>query len=114
MASIEITIAARPEDDWMSGAICVGVDPTIFDAQRKSKYSPVFYLDEAKEICAHCPVRLNCLEDAVRNDATECVRGGLEPSEYQLLKDDPTPRATPLKRNSAQRVRAPRRKLVAA
>jgi WhiB family redox-sensing transcriptional regulator len=109
----QIEIVARPEDEWMSKAKCVGIDPNIFDGLQKSKYSPIDY-SEAIAVCSTCPVRLFCLEDAIMHDETACVRGGMTPDEYQEMKADPTPRATPLKRNPAQRMRAPRRKLAAA
>jgi hypothetical protein len=94
------TIVARPEDEWMAHGSCVGVNPTIFDGIQKSKYSSVDY-SEAVAICATCPVRLFCLEDAIKNDETACVRGGLTPDEYRHLKADPTRRSVPLKRKLA-------------
>ena len=76
--------------DWMQHAKCVveRIDPRIFDGFQQHAYGPTDY-SQAKAICASCPVRRECLANAVENDEIACVRGGLEPDEYKLLKPDP-------------------------
>lgn len=111
------SIPVRPEDEWRDHARChvEKVDPRLFDGVQKSKFGPIDY-SEAKAFCGACPVRLFCLEDAITRDETECVRGGLEPDEYRLLKPDTRKREIALKSpvGLSTRVSRPRRKLVAA
>lgn len=43
--------------------------------------------DEAKAVCATCPVRPECLQDALDRKETSGIWGGLDPSERELLVD---------------------------
>ena len=67
---------------WATRAACQGKDLALFfsDAERKVK--------EAKAICAACPVRTACLDEALRAEATTTgagVFGGLTSDERTEL-----------------------------
>ncbi len=62
-------LSAMADDEWRAYAACVDTPIDLwFDSDR---------VDEAKAICETCAVRIECLDDAIRNDDDDCVRGGL-------------------------------------
>ena len=76
--------------DWMSWAACRNEDPTLWDGMASaSKYAGHKYLPLALTICREqCPVREECLEDALADDTDDCstvIRGGLLPRERKVL-----------------------------
>ncbi|MET9140526.1 WhiB family transcriptional regulator [Streptomyces parvulus] len=74
-------------EDWRSRAACaVGTSSTFH------KSYPV----PAKEVCGRCPVRPECLYDAVATKAPTGVWGGLTREERKLLPVLPTDRAKAL------------------
>ena len=44
--------------DWREQAACIGVDPGIFYTSEKSEAGGI-------RVCAHCPVRADCLSHAM-------------------------------------------------
>ena len=64
---------------WRKRAACRGIDPEVF--------YPVSDEDaeEAKAICAGCPVRQACLEHALGHREREGVWGGLNERERRRL-----------------------------
>ncbi len=66
--------------DWRQLAICRGMDVNIFfdtsDAMN----------DEAKEICRPCPVRLACLDDAMRHPELRGVWGATSEQDRTSLR----------------------------
>lgn len=73
-------------EDWRSQAACAG-DTSAFHTH---------YPGPAKEVCRRCPVRPECLHDAVVTKAPNGVWGGLTREERKLLPILPTDRATAL------------------
>lgn len=69
-------IFERPS--WHTDAACRGVDPELFFPDRGG---PV---DLAKQICAGCPVAVDCLDQAIRNREAFGIWGGM--SERQRRK----------------------------
>lgn len=64
--------------DWRMSAACRGMDVSIFftaDDQRENG------LHTAIDVCNSCPVRKECLDDAVRDPSTLGIRGGLTTSQ---------------------------------
>ena len=56
--------------NWANGAACRGLDPSLF-------YPPTDEdADEAKAICAVCPVQSPCLEHAIEQREKNGVWGG--------------------------------------
>lgn len=82
-------IRTRPEDEWKTQAKCYveKIDPSVFDGVKVTA-NRIDY-SEAKAICAQCPVRDLCLADAIQNEESDCVRGGMTPDEYRALMDRP-------------------------
>lgn len=68
------------QTDWVSQAACAGKDPaTWFLVEKGGSY------DEARAVCADCPVSRECLEWALDAHETEGFWGGFSPLErYEL------------------------------
>lgn len=62
--------AALQTATWRKRAACRGIDPEVFYPPSDEE------ADEAKAICAMCPVRQACLEHALGNREREGVWGG--------------------------------------
>lgn len=65
--------------DWRRQAACRGVDPEVFYPVNDED------AEEAKEICAGCPVRQPCLEWALSDRERFGVWGGLTERERRRL-----------------------------
>lgn len=73
------TVAA----DWQARAACSTADPDLFFPEPNT---PEERIVEAKQICASCPARQACLEEAIRRGEPDAICGGLTASErVQLL-----------------------------
>lgn len=75
--------------DWRREAACLGHDPGIFFDDRQG--------NRALNICHGCPVRTECLEDALTLPRYEDqgVRGGMSQRERQRLHTARNPRRPP-------------------
>ena len=62
-------------NEWWKSAVCAGVDPDVWFPERGEAGT------DAKMICAICPVRRDCLNDAIQNGMTEGIWGGMNPTE---------------------------------
>lgn len=72
---------------WRAGAACGTADPDLFFPEPNV---PAVRIAEAKAICAGCPVRQTCLDEALRTNDREAICGGLTPEEReQLLSSRP-------------------------
>jgi WhiB family redox-sensing transcriptional regulator len=76
--------AARAESgamdrDWVNRSACKGLDPTIFYPSTDEE------ADEAKSVCAECPVQEHCLEHAIGNREHNGVWGGATERERQRI-----------------------------
>jgi len=78
-----MTAATSRHEDWRIRAVCAGDLKTFFTS------SP----DKAAAICRRCPVRAECLYDALAADAPNGVWGGLTRKERRKLPALPTPRS---------------------
>lgn len=63
--------------DWVESAACKGLATTegyslFYDQERER---------EAKAICSECPVRLDCLREALQNGVWDGIYGGMTPTE---------------------------------
>lgn len=66
--------------EWAVDAACTQVDPELF-------YPPDgHHGQEAKAVCAECPVRVQCLEWALRIRDRYAVLGGMSPGERAVLQ----------------------------
>jgi WhiB family redox-sensing transcriptional regulator len=69
------------ETSWMTKANCRGVDPSLFFPGRGEPTGP------AKEVCARCVVRENCLQYALaRPSLKHGVWGGRSENERRELR----------------------------
>lgn len=73
----------RGDTDWAELAVCAQQENLDICFPEVSTNHPQWR--EAKEMCATCPVRNQCLEYALRNDERWGVWGGLLPEERQRL-----------------------------
>lgn len=64
---------------WVHDAACRGLDPTIFYPATDEE------ADEAKGICAVCPVQSECLEHAIGHREHNGVWGGATERERQRI-----------------------------
>ena len=64
---------------WRSKAACQGLDPAVFYPASDEE------ADEAKAICATCPVRETCLEYALANRERDGVWGGATERERRRI-----------------------------
>lgn len=72
---------------WQEHAACRGTDPEFFyyeGDERGNNYRAK--ADYAKRICAVCPVRLECLTDAVERDDRFSIQGGTTPKDRGVVK----------------------------
>lgn len=59
---------------WMRKALCGDADPDLFYPEPGEDNTPK--VQEAKRICARCPVRINCLLWAFQTEDRWAVLGG--------------------------------------
>jgi WhiB family redox-sensing transcriptional regulator len=70
MRMVSLSPAIEAHDNWSAKAACKGLDPSIF-------YPPTDEeADEAKAVCAACPVQAECLEHALELREKNGVWGG--------------------------------------
>lgn len=66
--------------DWMDAGLCAQVDPEIFFPEKGGSTR------EPKQVCAQCPVRVECLDYALTHDERFGVWGGLSERERRPLR----------------------------
>jgi WhiB family transcriptional regulator, redox-sensing transcriptional regulator len=71
---------APGDESWRMDALCAETDPEAFFPEKGGSTR------EAKRVCAGCPVRLQCLETALRNDERFGIWGGLSERERRRLR----------------------------
>lgn len=71
----------------MTDAACASSDPELFFPDGLTGRSEK--IAQAKEICATCPIAVQCLQHAILNDE-EGIWGGTTPAERRHLKKSRT------------------------
>ena len=66
--------------DWLDRAACDGLDVALFFPEEGENPTT------ALEVCKACPVRHDCLDEAIRNNETHGVWGGLTPRQRQRIR----------------------------
>lgn len=85
---LELLHLSRPA--WQADAACAGADPGLFFPEQGESAAP------ACAICAGCPVRDECLRDAVADSERPGVWGGTSRSDRRRLRTaDPSLAAAP-------------------
>lgn len=68
--------------DWRTRAACLGVDPELFyPLGEPGSRTYQRAAEPARAVCRHCPVLVDCLEDALVVKDRWAIRGGLDPVE---------------------------------
>lgn len=81
----------RPlEEPWYYQAACQGTPSELWFPERSGYRGGTPQDDRAKQICGGCPVRLECLADALKEERGDGrrygVRGGFGPKERKDLQ----------------------------
>lgn len=80
MSIVPVSSEAWPSDDWVASAACAQTDPKVFFPDKGGSAA------QAKRICQRCPVREQCLWDALdSNDVDFGIRAGYSPRQRKLL-----------------------------
>ncbi|WP_424344539.1 WhiB family transcriptional regulator [Ilumatobacter sp.] len=76
-------------DDWQSSAACAGEMGSVFypPLRPERKAARASRERRAKAVCASCPVRVACLEQAVRRNERYGIWGGLTDKERRLAAE---------------------------
>lgn len=69
-----------PPMKWMTKASCLDKDTNKFYTENEQQIAAT------KAFCKACPVRLSCLDYALRNDEEWGIFGGLTPPERLKIK----------------------------
>ena len=80
-------MSLRDEFWWHGNAMCRGEDIAVFfaeDGERATSLERKY--QEAKELCAGCPVAQHCLDYAIANNIKYGVWGGSDPDERGSLR----------------------------
>jgi WhiB family redox-sensing transcriptional regulator len=72
----------EPDESWRSSAACAGADDALFFPLGDDDALG----NEAKSICAACPVSEACLQYALSTNQTEGVWGGMTGAERRRLR----------------------------
>ena len=72
------------DEEWMAEAACLGEDPDLFFPV-SSTGPGLAQVEEAKAVCARCPVREACLAYALDTRQASGVWGGLTEMERLTL-----------------------------
>lgn len=70
---------SRTDMTWRQRGACNGLDPVVFFPDSDDG------AEEAKEICASCPVRISCLEHALSARERDGVWGGATERERRRI-----------------------------
>jgi WhiB family redox-sensing transcriptional regulator len=84
---MNMRMQALVAEDWMLAAACRG-RPDLFFAPDDSETRSERRRREAaaKSVCARCPVRIDCLTDALTSDERFGIWGGLTERERRSLR----------------------------
>ena len=80
--------ALKKARNWLDDAACRGMDTEVFFPQVGNNFnSPAMrqLVDNAKNICAGCPVREPCVEYALNNREPYGIFGGMTTDERRIL-----------------------------
>jgi WhiB family redox-sensing transcriptional regulator len=72
-----LDVSSRP---WAARAACRGLEPELFFPARGASTR------EAKAVCAVCPVRAECLEDALEHHEGHGIWGGMSERERRRIR----------------------------
>lgn len=73
-------LASDPDQDWHADALCRQVDPDLWFPEVGGSTR------EAKKVCERCPVRSECLQQALANHERFGVWGGVSERDRRQLE----------------------------
>ncbi|MDF1596683.1 MAG: WhiB family transcriptional regulator [Acidimicrobiia bacterium] len=73
-----------PDGSWRARASCRSHDPSLFFGGEST--STTSSLQQARAICAGCPVKADCLDYALQTGPRYGIWGGLTQDELQPLR----------------------------
>jgi len=76
----------RPDDTWSSGAACRALPTDLFFPAGELDDQAVEQAEEAKAVCAACPVKAPCLEFAIATNQPYGIWGGANTSERRSIR----------------------------
>lgn len=79
LAQLTSASAGPSRGEWTEQALCRRVDPEVFFPPKGDAGT------QAKQICAQCPVRAECLDYAIAADEKHGIWGGLNRAERQRV-----------------------------
>lgn len=68
--------------DWRAAAACKDADPDLFFPEPRASKKAI---QAAKAVCARCPVKQRCLDEAFKANEWEAICGGLTPKEREKV-----------------------------
>ncbi|GLZ45775.1 hypothetical protein Acsp06_19600 [Actinomycetospora sp. NBRC 106375] len=92
----ELVLDGQPVPDWHEHAACAGMEEALFFPVADGGPLGVERIEQAKQVCAGCPVRNTCLADTMAREsptARYCVFGGLSAGDRSRLYADLRTRA---------------------
>lgn len=69
--------------EWTEHALCRTVDPELWFPEKGASTGSYY---SARDICAQCPVRRECLESALDNNEQFGIWGGFSPNERKIIR----------------------------
>ena len=76
----------RPQDNWSSRGACHALPTELFFPAGELDDQAVEQAEEAKAVCANCPVRIACLEFAIATNQPYGIWGGANTSERRSIR----------------------------
>jgi WhiB family transcriptional regulator, redox-sensing transcriptional regulator len=99
-AELQLVAELACSRTWRDAAACGDEDPELFfPIGQGAAYE--LQVAEAKAVCARCPVRARCLQDALDRGIDDGVFGGLDADERRALKRRPGRQRRPAQPPSA-------------
>lgn len=83
---------AHASYDWRRDAICRDTDPDLFFPVGTTGNALV-QIDRAREVCAQCPVSIDCLEFALETNQDSGIWGGTSEEERRKIRREMVARA---------------------
>lgn len=79
-------VAPRQKEAWFCRAACRALPTELFFPAGELDDQAVGQAEEAKAVCAQCPVRVACLEFAIATNQPYGIWGGANTSERRSIR----------------------------
>jgi WhiB family redox-sensing transcriptional regulator len=76
---------ANADYTWRTQAICRDTDPDLFFPVGTTGYATV-QIEQAKEVCNQCPVKVDCLGYALETNQDSGIWGGTSEEERRVIR----------------------------